>query len=59
LNNQPLTLTGNKTQFITDYALEFLEHAPADRPFFLNVGYIATHSPYANQEPDLVERYRA
>jgi arylsulfatase A-like enzyme len=58
LDNQPLTLAGNKTQFITDYALQFLDQAPPDRPFFLNVGYIATHSPYGNQEPDLVALYR-
>ncbi|MGN6675827.1 MAG: sulfatase family protein [Thermomicrobiales bacterium] len=58
LNDEPLTLTGNKTGFITDYALEFLRTAPAGRPFFLNVGYIATHSPYLGQEPDLVASYR-
>ena len=57
LNNQPLTLDGNKTGFITDYALDFLEHAPADQPFFLNVGYISTHSPYNAQEADLVALY--
>jgi choline-sulfatase len=58
LNGQPLTLTGNKTRFITDYALRFLEQTPAEQPFFLQVGYIATHSPYANQEPELVDLYR-
>lgn len=58
-NGTPVTLTGNKTRFITDYALDFLDHAPPDRPFFLNVDYIATHSPYGNQEPDLVARYAA
>jgi arylsulfatase A-like enzyme len=58
LNGQTVTLTGNKTGFITDHALRFLDTTPADRPFFLQVGYIATHSPYANQEPDLVARYR-
>lgn len=57
-NNQPITLTGNKTSFITDYALQFLDQAPDDRPFFLQVGYIATHSPYGNQEPDLVDLYK-
>jgi arylsulfatase A-like enzyme len=57
LNGVPLTLTGNKTAFITDYARRFLDEAPRDRPFFLQVGYIATHSPYANQEPELVARY--
>jgi len=57
LNGAPRTLSGNKTGFITDYALRFLDDAPRDRPFFLNVGYIATHSPYANQEPDLTALY--
>ncbi len=57
LNDRPVTLTGNKTGIITDYALRFLAETPPDRPFFLQVGYIATHSPYADQEPDLVARY--
>ncbi|MDF2439753.1 MAG: choline-sulfatase [Abditibacteriota bacterium] len=55
--NQPLELDGNKTQIITDYALRFLQEAPRDQPFFLNVGYIATHSPYLGQEPELVALY--
>jgi arylsulfatase A-like enzyme len=58
LNGQPVPLSGNKTGFITDHALRFLDSTPADRPFFLQVGYIATHSPYANQDPALVARYR-
>ena len=57
LNGEPVTLSGNKTRFITDYALDFLDQTPRDQPFFLNVGYIATHSPYANQEPELVALY--
>ncbi len=59
LNGQPLPLTGNKSTLITDYALRFLEDAPAGKPFFLNVGYIATHSPYADEhhDPALVARY--
>jgi arylsulfatase A-like enzyme len=56
-NGQPITLTGNKTRIITDMAMEFLDQAPTDRSFFLNVGYIATHSPYDNQEPELVQSY--
>ena len=56
-NGQSLNLNGNKTQFITDYALQFLESAPRERPFFLNVGYISTHSPYDNQDPELVALY--
>lgn len=46
LNGELLPLEGNKTGIITDYALRFLNSAPAEQPFFLNVGYIATHSPY-------------
>ena len=54
---ETVRLSGNKTEIITYYALRFLDDAPADHPFFLQVGYIATHSPYGNQEPDLVALY--
>ncbi|WP_166843950.1 sulfatase [Isoptericola sp. BMS4] len=57
LDGDPVTLTGNKTRIITDHALRFLDEAPADRPFFLTVGYIATHSPWAGQDPELVALY--
>ena len=61
LNGERLRLRGNKSRHITDYALEFLRGAPHDRPFFLNVGYIATHSPYESSahDPELVALYRA
>ena len=58
LNDEPLPLSGNKTGIITDYALQFLADTPPEQPFFLNVGYIATHSPYLGQEATLVDRYR-
>ena len=45
-NGEQVTSSRNKSALITDNAIEFLEQAPADKPFFLNVGYIATHSPY-------------
>ena len=53
-------LDGNKSEFITDHAIEFLDQAPTDRPFFLNVGYIATHSPYGRQyhDPALTALYQ-
>jgi arylsulfatase A-like enzyme len=51
-NGEMVELDGNKSQFITDRAIEFLDTAPADKPFFLNIGYIATHSPYQQQEHD-------
>lgn len=51
-NGEMVELDGNKSQFITDHAIEFLDTVPADQPFFLNIGYIATHSPYRRQEHD-------
>ncbi len=44
--------SGNKSRLITDEAVDFIRKAPADRPFFLNIGYIATHSPYSQQTHD-------
>ena len=51
-NGELVELDGNKSRHITDRAIDFLDAAPADRPFFLNVGYIATHSPYQQQTHD-------
>lgn len=56
-NGVARTLTGNKSRFIADAALAFLDQTPAARPWFLQVGFIATHSPYAGQEPELVALY--
>lgn len=56
-DGRPLTLTGNKSRIIADRALGFLDAAPADRPLFLQVGFIATHSPYAGQAPELEASY--
>ncbi len=56
-NDRPLTLTGNKTRIIAEQALSFLASAPADQPFFLQIGFIATHSPYAGQDPALEGSY--
>ena len=57
-NGDMLELDGNKSGHITDHAIEFLDSAPADAPFFLNVGYIATHSPYQQSEHDPVQTAR-
>jgi arylsulfatase A-like enzyme len=52
-HDRPWTTTGNKTRIITDNALALLDDAiPAARPFFLNIGYIATHSPYVTAAHD-------
>ena len=57
-NGEMVELTGNKSRFITDHAIEFLDSVPADKPFFLNVGYIATHSPYRQQTHDQAQTAR-
>ncbi len=51
---------GNMSALITNQAMSLLAEREADRPFFLNVGYIATHSPYhaEKHDPALVELYR-
>ncbi|WP_432799250.1 sulfatase family protein [Poriferisphaera sp. WC338] len=60
LNGKPVTLSGNKSQFITDHAIQFLRDCPKNQPFFLNVGYIATHSPYHqdHHDPKLIDQYK-
>lgn len=59
-NGDLVELDGNKSNFITDHAIEFLDTVPADKPFFLNVGYIATHSPYqqSTHDPEQTARYQ-
>ena len=45
-NGEMVELDGNKSSLITDHAVKFLDTVPEGKPFFLNIGYIATHSPY-------------
>ena len=51
-NGDMLALDGNKSRLITGHAIDFLASVPDDKPFFLNVGYIATHSPYQQAAHD-------
>ncbi len=51
-NGKMVELDGNKSEFITDHAIAFLDTVPEGKPFFLNIGYIATHSPYRRQTHD-------
>jgi choline-sulfatase len=51
-NGEDFTSSKNKSALITDHAIEFLENLPEEQPFFLNVGYIATHSPYHKEAHD-------
>ncbi|NQT58301.1 MAG: sulfatase-like hydrolase/transferase [Bacteroidetes bacterium] len=57
-NGEPLTLSGYKTQVVTDHAISFIDNAPPDKPFFLFVGHYATHSPWTNHPERLVSFYR-
>ena len=59
-NGDTIELDGNKSRLITDHAIEFLDAVPADTPFFLNIGYIATHSPYVQSAhaPRQTARYQ-
>ena len=59
-NGELVELDGNKSSFITDRAIQFLDGLPCDQPFFLNVGYIATHSPYqsSTHDPRQTARYQ-
>ena len=43
---------------VTDDAVRFLRSRDRDRPFFLCVGYVDTHTPHRDHPPRLVERYR-
>lgn len=54
---QAVVHEGNRTEVITDYAIEFLNEQSDDKPFFLHIGYLATHSPYIGQDEDLVASY--
>jgi choline-sulfatase len=60
LNDERITLQGNKSGFITDYAIRFIAQAAEQgKPFFLNMGYIATHSPWNREfhRPELIALY--
>jgi len=59
-NGEFVQLEGNKSAHITRHAQQFLDNVDTDRPFFLNVGYIATHSPYDQQahQPEDTARYQ-
>ncbi len=57
-NGQPVEIPGYKTRIITDHALKFLRERPQDPPFFLQIGYIATHNPWEEHPERLVSQYR-
>ncbi len=57
-NGQPVDIPGYKTRIITDHALKFLRQRNTKKPFYLQVGYIATHNPWEGHPERLVSHYR-
>jgi arylsulfatase A-like enzyme len=57
-NGRMVSLTGYKTQIITDRAIDFLRQDDGSQPFFLLIGYTATHSPWRDHPERLVDSYR-
>lgn len=51
-------ISGHKPPIITDRAVQFLQNRDKERPFFLFVGYGATHSPWAYHPERLAAYYR-
>ena len=51
------TIAGPKASIITDGAVRFLKNCDKDRPFFLLVGHVSTHSPWEGHPKRLVARY--
>ena len=57
-NGQTMLSAENKSRLISDHAIDFLDTVPAGKPFFLNIGYIATHSPYVQSAHDPAQTAR-
>ena len=52
------TIAGQRTNVITEKAIEFLRKRDSDSPFFLHIGYFGTHNPWRGQPERLVAQYR-
>jgi choline-sulfatase len=62
-NGKEFRERGFQSPFLTERAIEFLhshfnDKAWAEKPFFLFVGYVDTHSPHTQMPEDLVAKYR-
>ena len=58
VNGRFQTLPGRISHNITEHAAQFLRARDAERPFFMTVGYYATHSPWQGQSERLAASYR-
>ena len=57
-NGTPVHRAGYHTDIITDEAIRYLNDRDGDRPFFLYVGFIGTHTPWQEHPERLVARFR-
>ena len=58
LNGDVQTIPGQRTQVITDKAIEFLRDRDEAAAFFLHIGYFGTHNPWRGQPERLAAAYR-
>lgn len=58
LNGDIQTLPGQRTQVITDKAIDFLDQCDTQQPFFMHISYFGTHNPWRGQPERLVSQYR-
>ena len=52
INGKKKTINGHKTDIVTDSAIGFLQRVPAGKPFYLEVGFAAPHTPYDPRPED-------
>lgn len=58
MNGDIQTIPGQRTQVITDRAIEFLRGRDTSAAFFLHIGYFGTHNPWRGQPERLAAAYR-
>lgn len=56
--DRPAGYLGYQSAYVTTKAVQFLRGRDRARPFFLFVGYVDTHSPFADHPERLVAEYR-
>ena len=47
-----------QTNVFTDKAIDYLQNRNTNKPFFMYVGYVDTHTPYSDHPERLVDYYR-
>lgn len=55
---RPVERYGHQSALLADEAISFLKTRSGDKPFFLFVGLVDTHSPFSHHPERLVSRYR-